>query len=141
MHRFETINILSINILELNSYQEGNNWNHNLVPIEISKNEWDKVIDLLTYKNHYALIKKLNVFLGDRHKTLIFRRCSNSYISEIMLTLHKPKCENFDITTIRSSPESHLHWKGLFYKKPIFFSTYADFEADIEKDNSSVGNI
>ena len=34
---------------------------NNLIPIGISKNDKDKVFDLLLYKNHYALIKKLNV--------------------------------------------------------------------------------
>ena len=62
MHRFEKLHNLSINIYELNFYQDGEKWKHNLVAIEISKNESDKVIDLLIYKNHYALIKKLHVF-------------------------------------------------------------------------------
>ena len=57
-----------------------------------------------------------------------------------MLTLHEPKCENNDLTTIRTSPESPLHWKDHFHKNPIYFRIYADFEADNEKDNSSVGN-
>ena len=54
--------------------------------------------------------------------------------------IHKPKCENNDITTIRISNESHLQWKNHFYKNPLNFRIYADFEADSEKDNSSVGN-
>ena len=58
-----------------------------------------------------------------------------------MLTLHKPKCESSDITTIRTSPESHLHWKHHFLKNPLYFRIYADFEADNEKDNSSVVKI
>ena len=57
-----------------------------------------------------------------------------------MLMVHKPKCENKDITTIRTSMELHLHWKDQFHKNPIFFRIYADFEADNEKDNSSIGN-
>ena len=57
-----------------------------------------------------------------------------------MLMLHKPKSENIDITTIRTSSESHIHWKKHFHKNPIYFKIYADFEADNEKDNSSVGN-
>ena len=57
-----------------------------------------------------------------------------------MLKIHKPKCENNDITTIRTSPNSHLHWKEHFHKNPLFFRIYADFEADDEKDNSSVGD-
>ena len=80
-----------------------------MIPIEISKNESDKVVDLLIYKNHYALINKLTVFLGDHHKNFICRRCLSSYTSENMLMLHEPKCENNDITTIRTSPDSHLH--------------------------------
>ena len=57
-----------------------------------------------------------------------------------MLKIHKPKCENNDITTIRSSSDSHLHWKKHFHKNPLCFRIYADFEADNEKDNSSMGN-
>ena len=69
------------------------------------------------------------------------RKCSNSFTSEEnMLMLHKPKCEIFNITTIRASPESHLHWKKHFHKNALYFRIYADFEADNEKDNSSIGN-
>ena len=64
----------------------------------------------------------------------------NSYTSENILTLHKPICEKNDITTIRTSVESHLHWKKHFPKNPLYFGIYADFEADNEKDNSCVGN-
>ena len=57
-----------------------------------------------------------------------------------MLMLHKPKCENIDITAIRTSKETHLYWKKHFHKNSLFFRLYADFEADNEKDNSSIGN-
>ena len=140
VHKFEKLNDLSINIFELNFYQDKNKWKHNLIPIEISKNDSDRVIDLIIYKNHHALIKKLIVFLGDHHKTFICRRCLNSYTSENMLKLHKPKCEINDITTIRTSSESHLHWKNNFHKNPLYFRIYADFEADNEIDKSSIGN-
>ena len=84
VHKFEKLNNLSINIFELNFHQDKNKWKHNLIPIEISKNESDRVVDLLKYKNHYALIKKVNVFLGDHHKSFICKRCLNSYTSENM---------------------------------------------------------
>ena len=86
-----------------------------------SKNESDRVIDLLIYKNHYALIKKLNGFLGDHHKIFLYRRCLNSYTSENMLKLHKSKCENNDMFTIRVSSESHPHWKNIFKRVRYFF--------------------
>ena len=70
MHRFEKQNNLSKSIYALNFYQDGDNWKHNLIPIEISKNESNRVVDLIIYKNHYALIKKLHVLLGDHKKVL-----------------------------------------------------------------------
>ena len=140
VHKFNELNNLSVNIFELNFYQDKNKWKHNLIPIQISKNKSDSVVDLLIYKNQYAVIKKINVFLGDHHKNFMCRRCLISYTSENMLKIHKPKCENNDITTIRTSSDSHLHWKKHFHKNPIYFRIYADFEADNEKDNSSMGN-
>ena len=114
VHKFNEIKISSVNIFQLNFYQDKNKWKHNLSPIQISKKESDRFVDLLIYKKHYALIKKLDVFLGDHYKNFICRRCLSSYTSENMLMLHKPNCENNDITTIRTSSESHLHWKKTF---------------------------
>ena len=54
--------------------------------------------------------------------------------------IHKPKYENIDITTIRTSSESHIYWKEHFHKNPLYFRIYADFEAVNESDNSSIGN-
>ena len=139
VHRFNELNNVSVNIYELNFYQDGDKWKHNLLPIEISKIESDKVIDLLIYKNHYALIKKLHVFLGDHHKNFV---CSylNSYTCENALINHKEKCGDDIICTIRTSNESHIFWKKHFHKNPFYFRIYSDFEADNEKDNSKIGN-
>ena len=93
VHKFNELNNLSVNIYELNFYQDGDKWNHNLIPIEISKNESDNVIDFLFYKNHYALIKKLHVFLGNHNKSFVCRRCLNSYTRENALTNHKKNVE------------------------------------------------
>ena len=46
VHKFNELNNLSVNIYELNFYQDGDKWKHNLIPIEVSKNGSDKVIDL-----------------------------------------------------------------------------------------------
>ena len=140
VHKFNELNNLSVNIFELNFHQDQNQWKHKLIPIEISKNNSDRVIDLAIYKNHYALIEKLDVFLGDQNKKFICRRCLSSYTSENMLTKHKEKCSDDNITVIRTSNESHLHWKKHFHKNPLYFRIYADFEADNEKDNSIIGN-
>ena len=140
VHRFNELNNLSVNIYELNFYQDGDKWKHNLLPIEISKNGSDKVVDLLIYKNHYALIKKLHVFLGDHNKSFVCRRCFNSYTCENALIKHKGKCGDDNICTIRTSNESHLYWKKPFHKNPLYFRIIADFEADNEKDDYKIGN-
>ena len=52
VHKFNELNNLSVNIFELNFYQDHNQWKHKLIPIEISKNNSDRVVDLAIYKNH-----------------------------------------------------------------------------------------
>ena len=37
-HRFETLNMLSRNLVELSFYQNWNEKNHKIIPIDISKN-------------------------------------------------------------------------------------------------------
>ena len=62
VHKFNELKNLSVYIFEINFYQDQNQWKHKLIPNEISKNSSDRVIDLASYKNHYVLIKKLDVF-------------------------------------------------------------------------------
>ena len=57
-----------------------------------------------------------------------------------MLSKHTRKCGIDNITTIKTSNESHLQWKKHFHKNPLCFRIYAESEADNEKDNSIVGN-
>ena len=133
-YRFEKLNNLSINIYELNFEQS----KHNLIPIEISKNESDKIIDLIFYKNHYVLIKKLNVVIGKQDCRFICRKCLNSYTSHIMLFKHKNLCgENHKLKT---SPDSHLYGMKYFHKNELYFRIYADFEADNKKENTNIGD-
>ena len=49
------LNNLSVNFFEIIFYQDQNKWRHKVVPIEISKNNSDRFIDLAIYKNHYIL--------------------------------------------------------------------------------------
>ena len=72
------------------------------------------------------------MFLGDHHKNFIYRRCLSSYTKKSMLMNHKEKCGKLDITTIRTSNESHFHWNDQFQKNPSSFRIVADFEADNE---------
>ena len=140
VEKFEKLNNLSTNIFELNFYQDKIKWKHNLIPIEKSKKDSNRVVELSIYKVFYAHIKKLNVFSGDHHKKFICRRCLNSHTSEKMLMIHKPKCENYDLTTMSTSSDSHFRWKSPFQKNPFYFRIYAYFEADNEIYNSKTGS-
>ena len=140
VHQFDELNNLSVYFFEINFYRDHNKWRDKLIPVEIGKIYADGVIDLAIYKNHYIFIKQLDVFLGDQNKKFICRQCLSSYTSENMLVEHKEKRGEDYKTTFKTSNESHIYWKKHFHKNPLYFRIYADFEADNEKDNSSIGN-
>ena len=62
VHKFNELNNLSVNLFELKFYQDQNKWRYKLIPIEIGKNNSDRVIDLAFHKNHSVLNKKLDTF-------------------------------------------------------------------------------
>ena len=64
----------------------------------------------------------------------------SSYTSENMLIKHKEKCGEDNKTPIKTSNESYIYWKKHFHKNPSYFRIYANFEADNEIDNSSLGD-
>ena len=142
VHKFNKLNNLSINIFELNFYQDQKKWRHKLIPIEVSNSSdnSDRVVDLAISKIHNVLIKKIDVLLGDHNKKFICIQCLSSYTCKNMLIKQKQKCGDDNITTIKFSNESHFYWKKHFHKNPLYFRIYADFEADNEKDKSSIGN-
>ena len=107
VHKFSKLNNLSINIFELKFYEEDNKiWKHKLIPLEISENknadyaqskiDPDQIsdeIDLLIYKNHYALIKKLHVFFWG--KVIVNMSVEDVYhhiVMKMFWIKHKFKC-------------------------------------------------
>ena len=134
--RFETANNLSINIFELKFNLEGK---HKLVPIELSKNEHETTIDLLIYKNHYVLIKKLHTFIGNSKSKFICRRCLSCFEHEHVLMKHKDRCEQQDFTAIKLPLDKQLNWKKHYQKIPLYFRIYADFECNNSPVESNVG--
>ena len=106
-------------MFELNFHQDQNKWRHELISIEVSKNESDRIIDSLVYKNHYAPTKKLPRLLGNHICNYVCRQCLKSYSCQIVLIKHKQQCGEHDIASLRLSKESHLYWKKPFHKNPI----------------------
>ena len=93
VHEFEKLKNLSINIFELKFYQDQYKWKHNLTPIEICKNDTDRVLELLIYRNHYVLIQNLNVFLGKKMVVDIF--VNDDKIPIQIETFEKIICKNW----------------------------------------------
>ena len=114
VHKLNESNNLSVVIFDLVFYQDQNNWRYKLIPIELIKNNSDRVIGLAIYKNHFVLIIKLDVSLGDHNKNFICRQYLNSYTNENMLIKQKEKCGEYNRTTIKTSNESHNYWKKAF---------------------------
>ena len=101
--KFGKVNNLSINTFELNFCLQNKKWKHKLKPFEITEKESDGVVDLLKYKNHYVLLRRIHVFLCNQSCNFLCRRCLSSYTSQNVLTKHKQQCEEQEITSIRTS--------------------------------------
>ena len=97
-------------------------------------------------KNHYVLIGKLHLVLGNLGCNYVCRQSLNSYTRQNVMIQHKQQCVEHDIASIRLCNESRLlernwkNWKKVFHKNPLSFRIYAAFEADNEFDNTYICN-
>ena len=105
VHLFGKLNNLSISKLELGFYQEENIWKQKFLFIEISKNESDRVVDLLIYENQYVLIKKIHITLVDYICKFVCRRCSSFYRNKHVLKKEKQRYKHQNKTGIRTTIE------------------------------------
>ena len=62
VHRFNELNNLSVNIFEINFYQDQNKWRHKLIPIDIITNKSERFTDLAIHKNHSPCYKVRCIF-------------------------------------------------------------------------------
>ena len=118
---------------------EGEKWKHKLVPVENNSSKNDTEIDLMIYKNHYVLIKKLHIFICNPKRKFISRRCLSCFEHELVLKKHTERREQQDFTAIRLFSDKHLSWKKHYQKVPLYFRKNADFECNNEIDNSTMG--
>ena len=142
--KFERLNNqLSINVFE---YSEDEDNDYKLVPLYISKNiENRRIIDLILYKNHYILLKKLHVFIGKHDNIYVCRNCLCSYSVQSELITHKKLCGNKNKSVYIPSKETHVKWNKYYQKMPIYSIIIADFEARnepiINQDNDTAKTI
>ena len=104
VHNCEKLNNFSIQIFQLKYYKESYGvYRNRIVPVKISKNNSDRVVDLLLYRNQYILIKTLHVFLGKHDFKFVGRRCLSFDSSQNVLMKHDQKCEQQKITANKTS--------------------------------------
>ena len=106
--------------------------------MKLVKKEWDRVSYLLIFKNHYILIKKLHVCLGNQNLYLCLWRCWSSYSYQNVLLKHIQRYDQQK--KCRTSIESHLYWREHFQNNFLNGRIFADFEDGNEVFNSSRGN-
>ena len=116
MHNFEKLNNSSINKMESKLYQDQNKEKHKVIPFEFSKIELGRVEDLMIYKNHYALIKNLPIFLGNHNCNFVCRRCLISYTSQNVIIKHRQQYEQQKITSIKISKNLTFFGKRICIK-------------------------
>ena len=126
--KFENLNNqLSINVFEYTTDEDND---YKLVPLYISKNiENRRIVDLILYKNHFILLKKLHVFIGKYDNSFVCRNCLSSYTVQSKLITHKILCGNKNKSVYIPSKETHVKWNKYYQKMPIYSIIIADFEA------------
>ena len=126
--KFEKLNNqLAINVFEYTTEEDND---YKLAPLYISKHiENRRIIDLILYKNHYILLKKLYVFIGKHDNSYVCRNCLSSYSIQSELITHKSLRGNKDKSVYIPSKETHVKWNKYYQKKPIYSIIIADFEA------------
>ena len=92
-----------------------------LIPVEISKNISDRVVDLLFYKNHYDLTNKLPVFSRKQDSKYICKQFLRSDSKQNVLMKHKHQCNQQEITIIKTSKASHLCFQKYFHNNSLQF--------------------
>ena len=85
---------LCVNNLQVSFCQDQSTWQLELLPIEISKNDSDRVVDLVIFKNQFNLTEKVRLFLVRQNSKSVCRRWFIFYTSENVLIKHRQRCKN-----------------------------------------------
>ncbi len=125
--KFEVDNNLKINVFEL----VGTNLNPLYIGSNDDETSLQRVIDLLYYKEHFVLIKKLHTFgrNNQTNRNYLCRRCINGFRTEQALNNHKELCNKQEITRMVFPKEDSFKFNKYHYKIDLPFRIYADIES------------
>ena len=128
--KFEKANNVNINV-----YMVDNLKDQTKIPIHISKQTNDEVINLFLHNNHYSLIKTYSRFCGGNHEYNC-PNCMSSYANTKCFKTHLAMCKDLNANGTRYiMPEKDTVTKFSDHNKqkrlPVVI--YADFEASLMK--------
>ena len=114
-----------------------------LAPLDISKNNLNKtIVDLLLYKNHCILIKKLHAYVVSNHDhKFVCRNCLSCYGSEDSLNQHRILCLDQKAIRYVPSKQKYIEWEKYPEKLPIYITIIADFECRNEPSENIDHNL
>ena len=79
--------------------------------LKLVKNNSDRVIDLMIYKNQYILKESLHEILGKHDCTFVYRLCLSSFSSQNALMGHTPRYEQQELAAFIKFIDPYLNWK------------------------------
>ena len=125
---------VNVNVFSCNKNYKNKN------PVRKSRENYDKILDLLLIENinHYILIKNLHCFLTDIGTTkdnFICRTCLNIFYSELKYDEHMNYCKNRKPQRLMPSNEKYIKFDKLQNCMLNNFAIYSDFECIIDKNN------
>ena len=117
-YNFDNVKIKDLNqienLLETNIYVYSCDENlKDKIPIYKSNKNYEKVLDLLLFENHYMNIKKIDKFFYPnlRNKKHFCRSCSNTFFSEIKYNNHIKFCQTNKTLILLPSKNKYLEFK------------------------------
>jgi hypothetical protein len=115
-----------------------------IAPLEVTKEEKEKLIDLLYLKDdnkeHYSWIKDFSRFVGSQvtkrgHGAHFCKMCLNGFNSEAKLADHKTYCSQYKNAVAITPPpfDNAIEFKNFCRSLKLPFVGYADFECMLQK--------
>ena len=141
--KFEKLNNININVF---SYNE----KYNIFPLQISKINFEKVIDLLSITNentnHYCWIKNFDGLVRKQinkgsHKYFHCKKCMHGFKTKDLLEKHNKNCTTEPTRIILPvEKEKFIRFKNYAHQLKVPFVIYADFESLTVPINSANHN-
>ena len=145
--KFEKFNKINVNVF---SYDE----KYNVFPLQISKNNFNKVFDLLLISNknndHYCWIKNVDGLASkqinkDSHKYFHCKKCMHGFKTKDLLEKHNKNCTTEpNKIVLPDEKEKFMKFKNYAHQLKVPFVIYADFEfltIPLNSNNNRNNNI